>query len=308
MQPKFPFPIGCLSRLLKAWWSEEAVLAVRNRRRARSQAYRFEAHRLAYVEASRRASSDISRAKCEAWQATCNNLCSRSNSCAVFNLLNRVADKKGSSRDLKFSNSQSSKDTADIYTSYFRSHFSQQTLRLSRSAERSFMNNLRSDQCSDSSLNNIFYSPFTTKELTTAISKLSTSTASGPGLIAYPLVADLPYSDQQHLLSIFNWSWYSLTFPHARNLPPLSPFTNSTLQPSIPISRTYCIFKLFESLVLNRLCYYLESKNLISSTQAGFRPSRSTIDKVLLLIQSIWDGFQKKKTSRPNCFGYHWFL
>jgi len=42
----------------KAWWSEEAELAVRDRRRARS-----EAHRLAYVEASRRASSVISRAK-----------------------------------------------------------------------------------------------------------------------------------------------------------------------------------------------------------------------------------------------------
>jgi len=52
--------------------------------------------------------------------------------------------------------------------------------------------------------------------------------------------------------------------------------------------------KVWWLLVLNRLCYYLESKNLISPTQAGFRSGRSTIDQVLFLSQSIWDGFQNK--------------
>jgi len=84
---------------------------------------------------------------------------------------------------------------------------------LSRGADRSFMNDLRLDQCLDSSLHNTFCSPFTTKELTTAISKLSTSTVSGSGLIAYPLLTHLPPSAQQHLLFIFNWSCSSYTFP-----------------------------------------------------------------------------------------------
>jgi len=53
--------------------------------------------------------------------------------------------------------------------------------RLSGGAERSFMNNLRSEQCSDSSLRSISYSLFTTtKELTTTISKLSTSLLRAP--------------------------------------------------------------------------------------------------------------------------------
>jgi len=42
-------------------------------------------------------------------------------------------------------------------------------------------------------------------------------------------------------------------------------------------------------------CYYLESKNLISPTQAGFRPVRSTNDQVFLLSQSFWDDFQTKR-------------
>jgi len=70
----------------------------------------------------------------ETWQATCSNLSRRSNSRAVFNLLNTVAGKKGSSHDPEFPNFQSFKDTANIYASYLRSHFSQQTPRLSRGA------------------------------------------------------------------------------------------------------------------------------------------------------------------------------
>jgi len=75
------------------------------------------------------------------------------------------------------------------------------------------MNNLGSDQCLDSSLHhNTFCSTFTTKELTTAISKLSNSTALGPDLIAHPRLTQLTPSAQHHLLSIFNWSWSSHTF------------------------------------------------------------------------------------------------
>jgi len=162
------------------------------------------------------------------------------------------------------------------------------------------MNNLRSDQCSESSLHSTFFSPFTTKELTTAISKFSTSTVSGPDLIAYPLLTHLPPSAQQYFLSIFNWSWSFHTFPscwkpatiihiHKPSKPADSPTS------FCPISLTSCISKLFKRLILNRLCCYLESKNLVSPTQTGFLPGRSTVDQVLLLSKSIWDGFQKKR-------------
>jgi len=70
---------GRLGHPPKTWWSEEEKSAVQDRRRARSEAHSSEAHRLAYVEASRRACSVISRAITETWQATCNNLSPRSN-------------------------------------------------------------------------------------------------------------------------------------------------------------------------------------------------------------------------------------
>jgi len=262
---KVSIPFGQLGRPHKAWWSEETELAVRDRRRARSEAHRSETYHLAYVEASRKASSVISRAKAETWQATCNTLSPRSNFCAVFNLLNTDAGKKGFSRDPEFPDSQSPKDTANIYAFYLRSHFSQQTPRLSRGTKRSFINDLRSDQCSDSTLYSTFCSPFTTKEFTTAISKLSISTTSGPDLIAYLFLTHFPPSAQQHLLSNPNWFWSSNTFPSCWKPATIIPIhkpgkPTDSLASYRAISLTSCISKLFERLVLNRLCYYLVSK------------------------------------------------
>ena len=43
---------GRLGRSPKAWWSQESESAVRERRRARSEAHQSEAHRLRYIDAS----------------------------------------------------------------------------------------------------------------------------------------------------------------------------------------------------------------------------------------------------------------
>ena len=77
--------------------------------------------------------------------------------------------------------------------------------RSSRRAERQFINELRKASCEDaSSLHNSFCSPFSLNELSTAISNLSSSTASGPDQIAYPLLKHLPEPAQLLLLSLFN--------------------------------------------------------------------------------------------------------
>jgi len=137
-----------------------------------------------------------------------------------------------------------------------------------------------------------FFSRFTTKELTAAIFKHSTSTVSGPDLIAYLLLTHLPPSAQQHL-SIFNWSWSPHTFPSCWKpvtiIPMHKPGKPSDSSASFrPISLTFCFNKRFECLVLNCLCFYLRVKTLPSPT---FNLVGSTIDQVLLLSQSMWDGF-----------------
>ena len=117
----------------------------------------------------------------------------------------------------------------------------------------------------------------------------------------------LPEPAQLLLLSLFNRSWHSHTFPSCwkpTTIIPIHKPGKPTPSPSFfrPISLTSCISKLFERLIISRLTFHLESNHLLSTCQAGFRPGRSPLDQIL--SQSIWDGFQKKKTSRPNDFGF----
>ena len=280
---KASIPFGCLGRSPKTWWSQEAESAVQERRRARSKA-----HRLRYIDASRRASAVISRAKSATWQATCSNLSPRSDPCAVFRLLSAISGKKNTSQDPSFPGCTSPLDTANHYAFYLRSHLSQATPRTSRRAERQFMNELRKASCEDaSSFHNFFCSPLSLSELSTAISNLSSSTASGPDQIACPLLKHLPEPAQLLPLSLFNRSWYSHTFPSCWKPTTIIPIHKPAKPTSFPcsfrpISLTSCISKLFERLILSRLTFHLESNHL-SSCQAGFRPGRSSLYQILTL-------------------------
>ena len=229
---------------------------MRERRRALFKAHQSEAHRLRYIDASPRASSVISRAKSATWQATCCNLSPHSDPRAVFRLLNAISGKKNTSKDPSFPGCSSPLDTANHYASYLRSHLSQATPRTSHGAERQFMNELRKVSCEDaSSLRNSFCSTFSLTELSTAISKLSSSTASGPDQIVYPLLNHLPEPAQLLFLSLFNRSWSSHTFPSSSKPTTIIPIHKPGKPTSSPvsfrpISLTSCISKLFERLIL----------------------------------------------------------
>ena len=108
----------------------------------------------------------------------------------------------------------------------------------------------------------------------------------------------LPEPAQLLLLSLFNRSWHSHTFPSCwkpTTIIPIHKPGKPTSSPSFfrPISLTSCISKLFECLILSRLTFHLESNHLLSTCRAGFCPGRSSLDQIL--SQSIWDGFQTKK-------------
>ena len=55
--------------------------------------------------------------------------------------------------------------------------------------------------------------------------------------------------------------------------------------------------KLFEHIMLFHLLFFLESNSILSPHQASFSPGQSTLNQILLLSQSISNGFNKPRLS-----------
>jgi len=120
-------------------------------------------------------------------------------------------------------------------------------------------------------------------------SQLSTSTTSGSDLLAYRLLTHLPSSVQQHLLSFFNWSWSSHTFPSNWNPATIFPIHKpaDSLASCNPNYSHLLYIQTLRAPGSQSPLLLPSVQNVISPTQAGFRPGRSTIDQVLILSQSI---------------------
>jgi hypothetical protein len=58
-----------------------------------------------------------------------------------------------------------------------------------------------------------------------------------------------------------------------------------------------CIGKLLERIINKQLLWHLESNDLLSPTQTGYRKHRCTEDQLSLLAQEVEDWFQNKKST-----------
>ena len=140
-----------------------------------------------------------------------------------------------------------------------------------------------------------FNLPFSMEEMRNALSG-SSLTAPGEDGVRYEMISHLPPETQGFLLETFNGLWVSHTSPdswHTSVVIPSQKPGKDPEQPSSyrPIALTSCICKLFERMVNNRLIWYLESKNLLSNRQFGFRKNRSTLDPLLMLSREISNAF-----------------
>ena len=128
----------------------------------------------------------ITKAKAQSWQKTCSSLSPKTRLSEVFSLLRSISGSPSpTTSDLpNFPNCHTPVDCANHLSLHLQSHFSTQTPKPFRSSEKAQMNLIRTAQCN--TLHSTFCSPFSSLELTTAISQLSTSTSSGPYQITYP--------------------------------------------------------------------------------------------------------------------------
>ena len=106
---------------------------------------------------------------------------------------------------LTFPNCSSPRESASVYAAYLRSHFSVSQPKVLRSRARGYLSELRRATCPEES-HSSFCSPFSPSEFHAAASNLTSSTATGPDKVAYPMLKHLPRSGMDFLLYIFNLS------------------------------------------------------------------------------------------------------
>ena len=188
-------------------------------------------------------------------------------------------------------------DIADTLASQFcsnssTSHYSEEFQKYKKQQEKTKLN-------FKSSNNEEYNTPFNLDELKDAISKAH-DTATGPDEVHYQMLKHLPPKSLQALLDIFNDMWETGTFPQSWELATIIPIPKpgkDHAEPNNyrPIALTSCLCKTLERMINVRLVWYLESNNLISPVQSGFRSERSTNDNLVRLETFVRDAFVAKE-------------
>ena len=114
------------------------------------------------------------------------------------------------------------------------------------------------------------------------------------------MLKQLPHETKIELLKLINVSWERGEVPPAWKLATIIPIKKplkDKLDPQSyrPISLTSCICKTMETMIANRLSPFLEKNYLISNTQSGFRPGRSTLDQCTRLQSEVNMAFMERK-------------
>ncbi|GFX47061.1 probable RNA-directed DNA polymerase from transposon BS [Trichonephila clavipes] len=140
----------------------------------------------------------------------------------------------------------------------------------------------------------IFKEFFTMQELNMALSNLDPSKSPGPDNIHGQMISRLSDWGKKSLLEIFNLSWRLGRLPRDWKKALIIPIRKSSKKACYPesfrpIALTNFSCKLMEKIILERLTYYLNSNDLLSIEQYGFKRGHSTADQILYFGQRVRD-------------------
>ena len=194
-----------------------------------------------------------------------------------------------------FHNCFSPRQLASVFADFLRSHFSVSQLKVLCGRARGYLSKLRRVTCPEESYLSLC-SPFSLAKFLAAASNLSSSTATGPDKIVYPMLKHISRCGMDFLLHIFNLYWTLHYFSFICNTSSIIPIHKmgkplNSLASFRLISFTSYVSKLFERIILSHLLHFLESNSIFSSRQVGFRPGRSTLDKFFFVPSLFLMGF-----------------
>lgn len=286
------------------WFNEDCKKSTRERRAAirrfqiNPTSENLESMKIFRAKARR----TVRQAKKKSWQSYVSKLNSRSSVKKVWDMVRKISGKNKSStiNHLKKSNSDTitdKKDIADCLANTFSKH----------SSSDNYTNQFQKFKCQQEKTKLNFTSNneekynmhFSLEELRESLNQ-SHDTACGPDQIHYQFLKHLPDTSLLILLSIFNGIWDTGELPpswkEATVIPIPKPNKDNTNPAHYrPIALTSCVCKTLERMINTRLVWFLESNQLITNFQSGFRKRRSTNDHLVRLESFIRDAFIKKE-------------
>lgn len=143
--------------------------------------------------------------------------------------------------------------------------------------------------------NTFLSSPFDFSEFNVALDSKKSKSAPGMDGIDFETIQSLPLKFKLLLLDIFNELYLLSIFPKSWQQSYVHFIPKSDGASLRPISLTSCFCKLFETLIKNRLEWWIEHYGLIPPTQNGFRKGKSCIDNVAQLTLKVDEAFAEKK-------------
>ncbi|UYV66220.1 hypothetical protein LAZ67_4000859 [Cordylochernes scorpioides] len=140
------------------------------------------------------------------------------------------------------------------------------------------------------STHNIFHEKINMKDLDYALENTDLNKTPGPDGIHGQMISNLGKNGKEILLDIFNNSWKTGKLPQdwkTATIIPIKKLDKSADDPKNyrPISLTSICCKLMEKIILRRLTYHLDTRNLLPEEQYGFRKGHGTIDQLLFFTQ-----------------------
>ena len=133
--------------------------------------------------------------------------------------------------------------------------------------------------------------------------------AVGPDEVHYNFLKQIPQKSLELLLKTYYNIWTGKQFPKSWNQAMIIPIPKPGKNTSYPENYwskalTSCLCKTLEKMVNHCLIWYLETNNLISNKQCGYKKKRGCIDHLTNLKSYIREGFIKKRTHHNHLL---WF-
>ena len=145
----------------------------------------------------------------------------------------------------------------------------------------------------------LYNAPITMKEINFVLNHCSNS-ATGEDQIHYHMIKNLNQLNLEYIKSFYNIIFSKHLFPknwsQALIIPILKPGKDPQNPKSYrPISLLSCLYKILDTIINNRLIWFLEKNSLLNECQSGGRRGRNTMDHVCTIATEIKEAFALRK-------------